>query len=62
MTKNNEFLKNGRVIQIFFWKPNWSTDSHDRVISLWGCHMVDWCFLDSRGASKGIFLMWIEGW
>lgn len=28
------------------------------VWSLWGCHYVDWCCLDSRGASGRILLMW----
>jgi exonuclease III len=26
--------------------------------SLWGCTHVDWCFLESRGASRGILIMW----
>lgn len=28
------------------------------VCSLWGCHHVDWCFLDSRGVPGEIFLIW----
>jgi hypothetical protein len=28
------------------------------VQSLWGCPYVDWCLVDSRGASGGILLMW----
>jgi hypothetical protein len=28
------------------------------VQSLWGCPYVDWCHVDSRGASGDIFLMW----
>jgi hypothetical protein len=28
------------------------------VHSLWGCHHVDWCCLDSSGASGGILIMW----
>ena len=28
------------------------------VQSLWGCPYVDWCHVDSRGASGGILLMW----
>jgi len=28
------------------------------VRSLWGCHHVDWCCLDSRGASGGVSIMW----
>lgn len=28
------------------------------VGSLWGCQHVDWCYLGSRGASRGILLMW----
>lgn len=26
--------------------------------SLWGCSHVDWCCLDSSGASGGILIMW----
>ena len=26
--------------------------------SLWGCPYVDWCHVDSRGASGDILLMW----
>ncbi len=26
--------------------------------SLWGCHNVDWCCLDSKRASSSILLMW----
>jgi hypothetical protein len=28
------------------------------IRSLWGCQHVDWSYLGSRGASKGILLMW----
>jgi hypothetical protein len=28
------------------------------VRSLWGYHHVDWCFLGSSKASRGILLMW----
>jgi hypothetical protein len=28
------------------------------VRSLWGCHHVDWCCLDSRGALGGILITW----
>jgi exonuclease III len=28
------------------------------VMSLWGCHYVDWVFLGSVGASGGILVMW----
>jgi hypothetical protein len=28
------------------------------VHSLWRCPYVDWCHVDSRGASGGILLMW----
>jgi exonuclease III len=28
------------------------------VRSLWGCNHVDWCCLDSSGASGGILIMW----
>jgi hypothetical protein len=28
------------------------------VQSLWGCPYVDWCHVDSRGASGGILIMW----
>jgi hypothetical protein len=27
------------------------------VPSLWGCHHVDWCSLNSRGASSGVLYM-----
>jgi hypothetical protein len=28
------------------------------VCSLWGCHHVDWCCLDSKGALGGVLIMW----
>jgi hypothetical protein len=28
------------------------------VRSLLGCHNVDWCYLDSRGALGGVLIMW----
>jgi exonuclease III len=28
------------------------------VRNLWGCNHVDWCCLDSNGASGGILIMW----
>jgi exonuclease III len=27
------------------------------VRSLWGCHLVDWSYLGTRGASRGILLL-----
>jgi len=32
--------------------------SYRVVCSLWDCHHMDWCYLDSRGYSKGILLIW----
>jgi exonuclease III len=32
--------------------------SNSFVQSLWGCPYVDWCRVDSRGASGGILIMW----
>ena len=26
--------------------------------SLWGCHYVDWVYLGSLGASRGILVIW----
>ena len=28
------------------------------VRSLWGCHHVGWCCLDSRGVVGGVLIMW----
>ena len=28
------------------------------VRSLWGCHYVDWVYLGSLGASRGILVIW----
>jgi hypothetical protein len=32
--------------------------SREVVHSVWGCIHVDWLYLGSRGASRGILLMW----
>jgi hypothetical protein len=32
--------------------------SRSFLCSLWGCNHVDWCCLDSSGASRGILIMW----
>jgi exonuclease III len=32
--------------------------SREVVRSLWGCHYVDWCYMEASGASGGILLMW----
>jgi hypothetical protein len=32
--------------------------SNNFVQSLWGCPYLDWCCVDSRGASGGILIMW----
>ena len=32
--------------------------SNSFVKSLWGCPYVNWCHMDSRGASGGILVMW----
>jgi len=32
--------------------------SREVVHSVWGCIHIDWLYLGSRGASRGILLMW----
>lgn len=35
--------------------------SREVICSLWGCEHVVWSYLGSRGASRGISLMWDRG-
>jgi hypothetical protein len=42
-----------KVDIVCFKENKIKTMSHSFVQSLWACHHVDWCCLDSRGASVG---------
>jgi hypothetical protein len=43
---------------VCFQETKMESISNGFVQSLWGCLYVDWCHVDSRGASGGILLMW----
>jgi hypothetical protein len=50
------YLESGRQMLFVCRRLNWSL-TFSIVRSLWGCNHVDWCCLDSRGASGGILIM-----
>jgi hypothetical protein len=64
MNKRNKHLRISNLLRD--WKADiicfQETKVHDIsssfVCSLWGCNHVDWCCLDSSGASGGILIMW----
>jgi hypothetical protein len=47
-----------KVDLVCFQKTKMQSILNGFVQSLWGCPYVDWCHVDSRGASGGILLMW----
>jgi exonuclease III len=49
----SNLLKDWKVDTICFQE----TKIHGLSRSLWGCNHVDWCCLDSSGASGGILIM-----
>jgi hypothetical protein len=51
-------LREWKVDIVCFQETELEVMSRNVVRSLWGCHHVDWCCLDSRGASSGILIMW----
>jgi len=51
-------LREWKVDIVCFQETKLEVMSCSVVRSLWGCHYVDWCCLDSRGAFGGILIMW----
>jgi hypothetical protein len=43
---------------VYFQETKLEVMSRSVVRSLWGCHHVDQCCLDSRGASGCVLIMW----
>jgi hypothetical protein len=54
----SNLLKSWKVDIVCFQETKMVSVSSHFVHSLWGCPYVDWCHVDSRGASGGILLMW----
>jgi hypothetical protein len=54
----SNLLKLWKVDIVCFQETKMKSMSSWFVHSLWGCPFVDWCHVDSRGASGGILLMW----
>jgi exonuclease III len=51
-------LRKWKANVVCFQETKMEVMSYTFVRSLWGCHHVDWCCLDSSRASGGILLMW----
>jgi hypothetical protein len=56
--KISNLLRNWRVDIVCFQETKLVSISNNLVHSLWDCPYVDWCHVDSRGASGGILLLW----
>jgi len=54
----SNLLRDWKVDMICFQETKVQGLSRSFVRSLWGCNHVDWCCLDSCGASGGILIMW----
>ena len=54
----SNLLRLWKVDIVCFQETKMETISNSFVQSLWGCPYVDWCHVDSRGASGGILIMW----
>jgi hypothetical protein len=54
----SNLLRLWKVDIVCFQETKLVSTSNCLVQSLWGCPYVDWCHVDSRGASGGILLMW----
>jgi exonuclease III len=54
----SNLLRDWKEDIIFFQETKVHGISSSFVRSLWGCNHVDWCCLDSSGASGGILIMW----
>jgi exonuclease III len=56
--RNSNLLRDWKADIICFQETKVHGISSSFVRSLWGCNHVDWCCLDSSGASGGILIMW----
>jgi exonuclease III len=54
----SNLLRDWKAYIICFQETKVHGISSSFVRSLWGCNHVDWCCLDSSGASGGILIMW----
>jgi hypothetical protein len=54
----SNLLRLWKVDVVCFQETKMMSISNCLVHSLWDCLYVDWCHVDSRGASGGILLMW----
>jgi exonuclease III len=54
----SNLLRLWKVDIICLQKTKMESISNNFVQSLWGCPYMDWCRVDSRGASGGILIMW----
>jgi exonuclease III len=54
----SNLLKDWKVDVICFQETKLHSLSRYVVRSLWRCNHIDWCTLDSSGASGGILIMW----
>jgi hypothetical protein len=53
----SNLLRDWKVNIICFQETKLHGLSLNIVRDLWGCNHVDWCCLDSSGASRGILIM-----
>jgi exonuclease III len=56
--KISNLLRNWKVDIVCFQETKLMNISNSLVHSLWDCPYVDWCHVDSKGASGGILLLW----
>jgi exonuclease III len=54
----SNLLRDWKVDIMCFQETKVQNPSRSFVRSIWGCNYVDWCCLDSCGASGGILIMW----
>ena len=54
----SNLLRLWKVDIVCFQETKMVSISNNLVKSLWGCPYLDWCCMDSRGASGGILIMW----
>jgi exonuclease III len=59
--KISNLLRAWKVDIVCFQETKLVSCSNWLVHSLWDCPYVDWCHIDSRGASGGILLVGQEG-
>jgi hypothetical protein len=54
----SNLLREWKADILCFQETKVHNPSRNFVRSIWGCNYVDWCSLDSCGASGGILIMW----